>query len=586
MLFSEATEVFEKMSRTTKRLELTSLLSELLKRAGDDLEYLVYLVQGKLLPDYRGVELGMAEQLILRALSEVSSLDGEEIEEMYRKTGDLGELAGQVVSSRAQGTLFRQELTVKYVYDSLMKVATSSGQGSIRVKMSIYKDLIMNSDPRDAVYITRIINGKLRLGVSDATILDALTLSFAEPGLRDGVSEAYNFYPDLAYIARLLREGRIDDVLKIGPQPGVPVKVMLAERLSSVHEIMEKMGGRAAFEFKYDGIRVQVHVFGGQVRIFSRGLEETTGQFPDIVRAVKEEVKVESAILDGEAVPVNPETGEIYPFQVVSQRRGRKHDLERVSEEVPIVVFFFDIIYLNGRQLHREAYGERRRLLRETVRESERLRIARTLVSSDEGEVERFFNESIEYGCEGLVAKSLSENSIYRAGARGWLWIKLKRDYEAEMSDSLDLVVVGAFSGHGRRGGTYGALLMAAYDQEKDEFVTVCKLGSGFNDEMLFSLPKMFQQLVTKEKPARVNSIMEPDFWIYPSVVLEVRGAEITLSPVHTCAMGTVARDSGLALRFPRFTGKIRNDKKPEDATSVMEILEMFRSQKKKSVGE
>ncbi len=273
MLFSEATEVFEKMSRTTKRLELTSLLSELLKRAGDDLEYLVYLVQGKLLPDYRGgVELGMAEQLILRALSEVSSLDGEEIEEMYRKTGDLGELAGQVVSSRAQGTLFRQELTVKYVYDSLMKVATSSGQGSIRVKMSIYKDLIMNSDPRDAVYITRIINGKLRLGVSDATILDALTLSFAEPGLRDGgVSEAYNFYPDLAYIARLLREGRIDDVLKIGPQPGVPVKVMLAERLSSVHEIMEKMGGRAAFEFKYDGIRVQVHVFGGQVRIFSRG---------------------------------------------------------------------------------------------------------------------------------------------------------------------------------------------------------------------------------------------------------------------------------------------------------------------------
>lgn len=581
MNFLEVSERFTEMSNTTKRLELTDILVRLLKAAGKDLKKLVYLTQGKLLPDYEGLEFGMANKLIIKSLSAISGKKEQEIGSMFIKEGDLGTVAKLISGKKSQNSLFPSELSVDYVYEELTKLAKIRGEGSIKNKMGIYQDLLLNATPDEGMYITRIVTGRLRLGVSDSTILDALVVAFASKENSEAIDEAYNFHPDLGELAELLRDGKLDRVLQTGPTPMVPAKVMLAERLPEIHDILEKMGGKAAFEYKYDGMRTQIHIKNGQVRIFSRGSEETTPNFPDIVEHALENFKVDSCILDGEAVPYNAETGELYPFQIVSQRRGRKYDLKSKVEEIPVVVFLFDILYLNGKPLNRVPYLERRKILESLFTESDDFKCATMLLSSDTGEINNFFNEAINSGCEGLVAKNVSEESIYRAGARGWLWIKVKRDYQSAFEDTLDLVIIGAFGGHGRRKGTYGALLMATYNKGQDTFESVCKLGTGFTDDVLFGLPAKLADYVTGKKPARVESGLVPDVWFDPKVVMEIKGSEITVSPVHFCAYGKVEKDAGLAIRFPRFTGKWREDKTPEDATSTEEILEMYYNQKK-----
>ncbi|EQD68984.1 DNA ligase I, ATP-dependent Dnl1, partial [mine drainage metagenome] len=272
---------------------------------------------------------------------------------------------------------------------------------------------------------------------------------------------------------------------------------------------------------------------------------------------------------------------EIYPFQEISKRRGRKNDLVKKSEEIPITLFLFDILYLNGNDLSRKTNKERRILLEKTILETDKIKLAKRIVSGDIVELNNFFDSSIAEGCEGIVAKNIGDASFYRAGARGWLWIKYKRDYKSEINDSFDLVVIGAFWGHGRRAKTYGALLLANYNREKEVFETFCKLGTGFTDDVLFSLPRIFSDSVCDEKPSNVDSKLTPDVWIYPEKIMEVKGAEITISPVHTCALGVIVKGLGLALRFPRFTGRWREDKKPENCTDENEILEMYKIQKK-----
>ncbi len=581
MKFAEVAETFEEMTKTTKRLELSTLLSDLLKRSGEDLKIICYLLQGKLLPDYYGIETGMSDKLILEAFSKEYGKPRTVLDKQFGKLGDLGSLAEALGSRRVQSGLFSSDLTVSDVYSTLMEIARTEGKGSISQRIGLFERLIRNSTPIEAKYITRILTGKLRLGVSDSTILKAMTEAFATSDLGEQIEVAFNFHPDMGRLAEILRDGKLEQIRAAAPDLMIPAKVMLAERLPSLDQILEKMGGRAAFEYKYDGMRVQIHKEGEKVRIFSRGSEETTANFPDIVDAAIRTFQGRDLIVDGEAVPFNPETGEMYPFQAVSQRRGRIYNLDEMSRDIPLTVFLFDILYLDGKPTVMESYPERRKLLASTLVENDQFKLATVLVSSELGEIEAFFEKAISEGCEGIVAKNVSDASTYRAGARGWLWIKFKRDYRRELGDSLDLVVIGAFNGHGRRKGTFGALLLASYDQDQDLFESVCKLGTGFKDDVLFNLPKMMESYVEKEKPSRVTSGIMPDIWIYPSIVLEVVGAEITLSPVHNCAFGKLSPGAGLALRFPRFTGRFRDDKKPEDATSTSEIVEMYQNQKK-----
>jgi DNA ligase-1 len=583
MLYREVTEFYEKVEGTSKRLEITAYLVDLLKKAGcEEVANVVYMTHGKLFPDFYPEKIGMAEKMAIRTLSSVSGMDIKEVEALYKKKGDIGLLAEELMSQSRHSRLSTRELQVNEVHDELAKISEASGPGSQDLKVKLLADLLSSSTPKEAKYILRIVVGKMRMGVAAMTLVDAVAAAYASKEDSDKVERAFNITSDLGKVAEVMCRNGLEGLSTLHLRVNVPVRSMLAERLPGIKEILEKLGGRAAFDFKYDGLRMQAHIDGGKVRLFSRQLEDLTSQFPEIAEAVGRAFKGDSGIVEGECVPVDQNTGELLPFQVVSRRRGRKHGVEEAMEEYPVTLFLFDLLLADGKEYLDEPFPVRRKKLEESIRENDRVKLSTLIVTDSIREAEKFFNQALEAGCEGVVAKSVAPDSVYQAGARGWLWIKYKRDYKSEMVDTVDLVVVGAFAGRGRRSGTYGALLMATYNKERDVFETVTKLGSGFDDETLAALPKMLSPYLLKQKDSSVDSKMEADFWFKPKLVLEVLGAEITHSPVHTCCFGAVRADSGLAIRFPRFTGRFRDDKDAYDATTSKEILEMYRMQLKK----
>ncbi|MBS7606049.1 ATP-dependent DNA ligase, partial [Candidatus Bathyarchaeota archaeon] len=568
---------------TTKRLEMTDYLVELFKKTPKEIiDKVVYLTQGKLYPDFMGIELGVAERLALKALAKASGRKESEIEEDLTRTGDLGETAQNFLSKRRQVSFFQKPLTVDRVYQTLDKIARASGEGSMDLKVNLLAGLLADATPKEAKYIIRTVTGKLRLGIADMTILDALAVAYGgSRGARDVIERAYNLSSDLGKVARALAEGGVEALKNFKISIGNPIRPMLAERLSSPAEILEKLGGKCVAEYKYDGERIQAHKDGDKVLLFSRRLENITSQYPDAVDLIRAHVKAREAIIEAECVAVNLDTGEMMPFQELMHRR-RKYDIARAAAEYPVSLFAFDVLYVDGRDLTLEPYPVRHKVLEEIVGQSDRFQLAKYVIVDNVEDLERFFEEAVESGCEGLVCKSLNNDSIYQAGARGWLWIKYKRDYKSEMMDTVDLVVVGAFYGRGKRAGKYGALLLAAYNHNNDTFETICKCGSGFTDEDLDNLPKILEPYKINHRHPRVNSEVEADVWFVPKVVIEVIGAEITLSPIHTCAKNLIRKGSGLAIRFPRFTGRYRTDKSAEDATTVDEIVEMYKRQLKK----
>lgn len=584
MKYEQLAEVFEGIEATSKRLEMTDLLVKLLKDTPKDLlDKVVYLTQGKLYPDYMGVELGMAEKLVEKAISFASGRTEAEVEAAFNRSGDLGLTAQEVLKKRSQSTLVKKQLTVKTVYETFDKIARSTGDRSVDAKIKLLSSLLIDASPIEAKFVTRMALGKLRVGIADMTILDALANAYAGgKEFREPFERAYNLSSDLGYVAKIVATHGTDGVKDFRISIGRPIRPMLCERLSSAQEILAKLGGKGSAEYKYDGLRVQAHISKTGVRLFSRRLENITSQFPDVAESLRSTVLAEQAILEGECVAVDANTGDMLPFQVVSQRRGRKHDIETMAEEVPVTVFLFDVLYDDGQDFTLTPYSERRIELTRIIRESEQVRVAEQLMTEDADELERYFDKAVSIGCEGLVVKSTGSESVYQAGARGWLWIKYKRSYKAEVADTFDLVPVGAFHGRGKRGGAYGALLTAVYNRDTDQFETISKLGSGFTDEDLAKLTKIFGPDVILQRHPRVSSEMKADVWFTPSKVLEVSADEITLSPLHTCALGSVRRGSGLALRFPRFTGKYRDDKSPEDATTSKEALEIYHRQLKR----
>ena len=583
MRYAEIADAYEKIEATTKRLEMTDLLVNLLKSTPKDIiDKVVYLTQGKIYPDFVGVEIGIAEKLAIKALARVSGIRESEIKDYLNRTGDIGETAQKLIASKKQVTFFHQPLTVQRVYDTLDKMAKASGSGAIDTKVSLLAGLLADATPKEAKYIMRTVTGNLRLGIADMTVLDALAIAYGGgKEAREFIERAYNISSDLGRVAKTVAEKGLEGIKKFHVSVGEPIRPMLAERLSSSEEILEKLGGRCVAEYKYDGERVQIHKNNENIILFSRRLENISSQYPDAIRLVKKHVKAKEAILEAECVAIDIDTGELRPFQELMHRR-RKYGIEKAMEEYPVSLFLFDALYIDGKDLTLKPYTIRRQALEKIVEQSERVQIAKYIVTDSAEELEKFFLEAIEEGCEGLVCKSIAENSVYQAGARGWLWIKYKRDYQSEMMDTVDLVIVGAFHGRGKRARTYGALLLAAYNPQSDTFETVTKCGTGFTDEDLAKLPAMMKKHLIPYKHPRVNSIIEADVWFEPVVVIEVLGAEITLSPVHTCAIDKIRKGSGLAIRFPRFTGNYRIDKAAEDATTVNEIMEMYQKQLKK----
>ena len=585
MPFSMLSEAFQKMEVTSSRIALTEILIELFKRTPPQLmDDVVYLIQGKLYPDFVGLELGVGEKLLLKAISLATGVSPGEVEKLYKRLGDVGKAAEDCEKRRRQATLFREPLTVSRVYSTLERVAKAFGEGSQDMKIRLLASLFNDAEPLEARYLARIVLGKLRLGVADYTVLDALAVAFGgTKESREFVERAYNLSSDLGLVARTMAERQIEGVKGIGITVGRPVRPMLAERLKTPQEVLEKIGGRVAAEYKFDGERMQVHKKGDRVQVFSRRLENITNHYPDVIRIAGEGIKAEEAIVEGEGVAFNPDTGEFLPFQELMHRR-RKYGIEKAMEEYPVSLYFFDLLYLNGMDYTQKPYLERRGKLAEIVEEGERIHLAPMISTESPDELERFMMEAIERGCEGLVIKDPGSN--YRAGAREWAWIKLKREYRTEMTDTVDLVIVGGFHGRGKRVGVYGAYLVAAYDKEADMFRTVCKVGTGFTDEDLKGFYEMMNRYEIDHKHPRVDSKMEADAWFVPQVVIEVLAAEITLSPIHTAAWSSIRPGAGLALRFPRYTGRLRLDKNPEDATTVQELIEMYRRQTKSVVEE
>ncbi len=583
MKFSELCETYSRLEATTKRLEMTDILVDLLKKSDKAIiDKVFYLTLGRIYPEYVDLELGLAEKMVAKTVAMASGISQKEVEKHLKKTGDLGTTAQELKKKgKAQTTLFAKELTVERVFETLDKIARSTGTGSQDRKVKLLASLLLEASPEEAKYIVRIVLGQLRLGVADMTILDALAIAYGGgKESRETIERSYHLSSDVGAVAKALASKGLNALKSFNIQVGTPIHSMLAQRLAYPQEILEKLSGACALEFKFDGERIQAHKKGKEVLLFSRRLEDVTHQFPDIQAMIRDNIKAEKSIVEGEIVAINPETRELYPFQVLMQRR-RKYGIKEAMEKIPTALFLFDCLYVDGKDLTVSPYLDRREKLEKIVKKTEQLQLSEKKIVKTVEELETFFEHAIESGCEGIMAKSIDEKSIYQAGARGWLWIKYKRDYAAELSDTLDLVVVGAFYGRGRRGGTYGTLLMAGYEEETDMFKTVCKLGAGFSDENLEELPRKLKKHLIPHKHGRVDSNFEADVWFEPVLVLEVQGSELTLSPTHTAAWDKIKKDAGLAVRFPRFTGRFREDKAPEQATTTAELEEMYKAQLK-----
>jgi DNA ligase-1 len=585
MRYQLVAEAYRDLEQATARLALIDRLAALLRvTPAGLLPAVAYLCQGQIAPEFTGLELGVAEKLAARAVAVSAGTTAERVLAAVQRSGDLGVTAEQLLAPGAAGRA--AGLEVADVFERLHQIALAAGQGSQGRKLALLGGLLDQATPLEARYLVRTVTGVLRLGIGTPTILDALAEAHAGGrAARPVLERAYNVCCDLGLVAATLADGGLAAVERVRVHPGNPVRAMLAQRLTSAEEVLAKFGGTCAAEYKYDGIRVQAHRTGdGQVELFTRRLERMSGQFPDVVELLHDGLAAREAIVEGEVVAFDPASSELRPFQEVTYRR-RKYGIAEAVSDYPVSLFCFDVLYLDGQDLTRLSYAERRARLTEAITPSARLRLATATRVDSVPALEAVFEQAITDGCEGLLCKSLAPTAAYQAGGRGWLWIKLKRDYRTELADTVDLVVVGAFHGRGRRRGVYGALLLAAYDPDADLFRSLCKCGTGFSDAELAGLPERLAPLRHAERPARVDTRHEPDVWFEPGLVVEVLGAELTLSPTHTAAWGRAKPDAGLALRFPRFTGRWRDDKTPEDATTVDEVWQLYQAARRAPAG-
>ncbi|MDX1441841.1 MAG: ATP-dependent DNA ligase [Nitrosopumilaceae archaeon] len=580
MEFSILAESLSKMEATTKRLELTQHLVDLFKKTPQEvISKIVYLLQGKLRPDFEGIELGVAEKLAIKSLAKSSGIAIKKIENEYRKSGDLGQTATIILEQKTQTTFLVEDISVERVYETLFKIAKLEGSGSQEMKMKYISSLLNDATPIEASYILKILLGTLRLGVAENTVMDSLAIAFTgNKENRKPLEHAYNVSSDLGKVAETIASKGLKGVEGFEIVIFNPIRPMLADRVKSEQEAIEKMGSEFAAEYKLDGERVQLHVDGEKVVLFSRSLENISKYYPDIIEKIPKALQANQAILEAEAVAINENTGEFLPFQELMHRR-RKYKIEKAVLQYPITVNFFDILYYNGKSCLCLDYKERRKTLEKIIKEDDYTKNVPMSIVKTENDIEDFLENSINSGCEGLMLKMLDKP--YQAGSRGNYWLKLKREYRNELGDSLDLVVIGAFFGKGRRTGRYGTLLLASYDEDTDTFTSICKVGTGFTDEYLDQLYQILSDQVTIKKNPRIDSEMEADVWFEPELVIEIVASEITLSPIHRAARDTLRKGAGLALRFPKFTGKIRMEKLAEDASTNEEVVTLYKGQKK-----
>ena len=580
MKFSIISDALQKMEATSKRLELTDILVKLIQEIPEDvISRAVYLIQGKLRPNFEGVELGIAEKLVMKAMSKSSGIPLKNIEQDYNKGGDLGQTAENILQQKIQTTFTSETITLEKVYDTLYKIAKLEGKGSQEMKMRYVSSMLNDATPQEAKFILKILLGTLRLGIAENTVMDALAIAFTgKKENREVIENAYNVSSDLGKVAEILSTEGIEQIKKFQIRLFSPIRPMLADRIKSEEDTVKKFQEEFAAEYKLDGERAQIHKHKDTIEIFSRSLENITSYYPDIVEKISEKIITDNVILEAEVVAMNSNSGDFLPFQELMHRR-RKYEIADAVTKYPISVNFFDVLFSDGENCMKMKYSERRKLLEKIIKQDSFARLIPMSIINNEEQIIEVLENSINSGCEGLMLKHL--DSIYRAGIRGSNWLKLKREYQNELGDSLDLVVVGAFFGKGRRTGKYGTLLLSTYNDEEDTFPSICKVGTGFTDESLDQLYQILSPKVTLKKNPRIVSEMEADVWFEPELVIEIVASEITQSPIHKTALNKIKDGTGLALRFPKFTGKIRTEKNSEDASTGEEVIALYKVQKK-----
>jgi len=568
--FADLAANLDLMEATSSRNELVRILSEVYRACEvDELEPITYLIQGRLAPFFEPVEIGLGERLLITAIATAYSVPKEEVTKLNRQAGDLG-----VTAQRLAKAAPKVSISVVEVHRRLSAIAAAGGSGSQLEKLDGFTGLLRDLDAASAKHLVRITLGKMRLGIGDPTVLDAL--SFAKQGdrsLRPVLEAAYNRTSDLGLIAHTLWEKGEKGLDALKVRAGHPLRPQLAERLPNPEAVIKKLG-LVGVQPKYDGLRVQIHKDNKKVSIFSRNLESMTEMFPELVAAAAG-LKAKTVILDGEAIAYDPDSEEFVPFQETTARR-RKEGIAEMAASVPMRAFVFDVMFRDGSDLTPLPYEQRFAIVEELLRASDTL-VPAPLMKTDSADVlTSELLDNISRGLEGIVAKRL--DSPYQAGARNFNWVKLKRNTSGQLNDTIDVVLLGSYRGKGKRAEFgAGALLAGVYDSDKDEFGTISKLGTGLSDQGWRDMHQRLAKLEVSEKPARVSSILVPDTWLEPSIVVEVLADEITPSPRHTAGM--TGDKPGFALRFPRIVSLRTADKKPEDATTVREIREMFAQQ-------
>lgn len=609
--YASLAHTFNLIDGTTKRLEitkhLTSYLIRVLNRTPDELLKVIYLCINRLCPDYEGIELGIGESLLIKAISASMGRTIAQVKSEFKKVGDLGSVAQN--SRTTQRTMFKPKLlTVSGVYQDLKAIAVTSGHSSQSKKVGIITKLLASCQGEEAKFIIRSLEGKLRIGLAERTVLVALATAAVKTGVGnssnpkcklsseeltqaivDGtevVKAVFSELPSYDLVIPALIKGGIKGLREnCKLTPGVPLKPMLAKPTKAISEVLDRFEGQKfTCEFKYDGERAQIHYMSdGSIHIFSRNSENMSVKYPDLLdqlpRAIKSDV-TRNFVLDAEAVAWDRVSKKILPFQELSKRKRKDVKAEDIT--VKVHIFAFDLLYLNDQPLINTDFNHRRARLREHFEEVEgEFSFARSVDVDNVDDIQSFLEESVKAGCEGLMVKMLDGLSAnYEPSRRSMNWLKVKKDYLAGIGDSLDLVVVGAYYGRGKRTSVYGAFLLACYDSESETYQTICKLGTGFSEEELESHHKNLQpfELTVRKKYYDIGD-SKPDVWFEPKIVWEVLAADLSLSPVYSAAKGLCGDGTrGVSLRFPRYI-KQRDDKTPEDATGSEQVAEMYRRQ-------
>jgi len=566
MLYSQLCELYEDLEKNPSRLKKTEILAEFFKKIKHEKnKEVVYLLQGKVFPDYNEKEFGISEQLVIKALVKASGTSKENLILKWKKTGDLGLVSEQVIGNKKQNTLFSNKLTTEKVLDNLKKLPELVGKGTVDKKMSLISELLTSASGTEAKYIIRTLLGDLRIGVASGTIRDSIRDACFDKSNLDSeknqentsaVQEAYDKATDWKLVFEKACQG-INSLHSVQLTPGNPIKVMLALKAESIEDGFERVGKPAGIEYKYDGFRMLINKDEkGEIKIFTRRLDNVTNQFPDVVEYVKENVKAKSFIIDSEAVGYDKKTKKYTPFQAISQRIKRKYHIEKLIQELPIEINVFDILYCNGKSLIDEPFEKRTKILRKLIKNHKyKIRTAEQLITSDEKEAEKFYKQALKDNQEGVMIKNL--NSPYKPGARVGYMLKFK-----PTENELDLVITKAEYGKGKRAGGLSSFTLSCLDKKTEKFLEIGK-SSGLKEKEELGLS--FTELTQKIKPLIIKEEGR-SVKIKPKLVVTIVYQNIQRSPTY---------ESGFALRFPRIIA-LRHDKKPEDIATLKEITDEY----------